>query len=164
MSSVTLDVFILISSMVFKRKVLPGFPSRRSCGALPSSTPQAAVPGERFHLCWERTASLCRPARPERGRGGWNTLSRTGTAFQGPWGRLWPFLTRARRIPRGPRLVPARITPSLPRALIPPRRGREPSLHPGPAVGPPGLAHARRGAALLRAPRQGGGRGRLRQR
>ena len=59
-----------------------------------------------------------------------------GTAFQGPWGRLRPFLPRARRVPGGPRLVPGRFTPALPRALIPPRWGREPSLHPGPAVGP----------------------------
>lgn len=148
MSPVTLHVFILLSSLVFKRKILWLSELSRPHRGLPSSTLQAAVPGERFHLCWERTASLCCPARPAWGRGGRNTLFRTGTAFRGPWRRLWPCLTRARRHPPvGPGSVLAGSPHPYPGHWFPPHPGAEGV----PAVPLLGFAHARR-VAFLQAP------------
>lgn len=83
-------------------------------------------------VVWKNCLSVLPCTSGAEARGLEHALPHGARLFQGPWERLWPFLTRPRHTPRGPPVVPGRIIPSLPGAQISPAPGEGGVSAPSP--------------------------------
>lgn len=102
------------------------------------------MPGS-VSICAGKERPLCAAWHVQRAGAEAGTRSPAGEQLSRGLGEAMAFPNEGRRL--GPQLIPGRITRSLPGALIPPGRGV--TCPRVPAVRPPRLTHARRGADSL---------------